>query len=192
MQGLGTFVRRFVRPGKGQDAETVDKWKRLALLHNPDLKAIALMALHVGYDKRPDVATFVQQQLNSLGTNATAIRTRWALAADHLGSALSANNDHENALVCLAKSLEILPDEVVTLSHLAIAQFKAGDPAAAIATLQKAIAIKPSTANLYFQRAQIHMQLQQIPQAIESLQQGLQYAPEDRTAKFLLEKLRTL
>jgi tetratricopeptide (TPR) repeat protein len=193
MQGLATFIRRFVRPAKSAvDTGVIDKLREFALQENLDLKALALMALQVGSDERPEVRLFLRQQLESLGTNAIAIRARWAIAADDFGNALAANNDPQSALVCLMKSLEIDPKNVVTLSHLAFAHLRSNDPEKAISTLREAIAIKPSTANLYFQLAQIQMELQQIPQAIESLQQGLQYAPEDHTAKFLLGKLRAL
>jgi hypothetical protein len=67
-----------------------------------------------------------------------------------------------------------------------------GDPAAAIHTLRNAIALSPTTSNLYFQLARIHAAQQQIPLAIQTIQNGLHYAPHDDPAKLFLQKLRSL
>jgi hypothetical protein len=193
MRGLGTFIKRFVRPGRSfNDPAAIRKLQEFARHENLDLKALGLMALHVGYSERPEIRAFLDGQLAALGTNAAAIRARWVVAAGDLGSALASNNDPQSGIQCLLKSLEIVPDSVVTMAHLARAYHQAGKSEEAIATLQKAIAIKPATANLHFQLGQIHAQLGRIPQAIESLERGLLYAPDDKDARFLLEKLREL
>jgi len=43
---------------------------------------------------------------------------------------------------------------------------------------------------LRFQLAQTYVQLQRIPEAIGQLEHGLEYAPEDQTARQMLEQLR--
>ena len=193
MRGLATFVRRFVRPGKSiSSPEIITKLQAFARHENLDLKALGLMALHIGYGDGAEIRSFIEKQRSQLGTNAGAVEARWAIAADAFGTALAQNNDLASALVCFQRSLEIQPRNVATISHLALGQFRSGEATGAIETLRKAIAISPATANLYFQLAQIHAQQNEFAQAIETIEKGLQYAPHDEAAKFLLEKLRSL
>jgi Flp pilus assembly protein TadD len=193
MRGLGTFIRRFVRPGKSvSDPEVVKKLQAFAQHEHLDLKALALMALHVGYSDRPEIRDFLDRQRTNLGTNESAIKARWAISADDLGSALAINNDLPSAIACLHKSLEIQPANVATMSHLALAYLKSGNTEESISTLRKAIATRPATPNLHFQLAQVYVQVADVPRAIEALEQGLQYAPHDEMARVLLAKLRAL
>ena len=67
---------------------------------------------------------------------------------------------------------------------------RAGDFPEAIRWLQRAISLKPEKAALHFQLAQAHAQLRQIPQAIQEMEEGLKYTPEDQAAKRLLQQLR--
>ena len=192
MRGLATFVRRFVRPGRSfSNTETIAKLQAFARHENLDLKALGLMALHVGYSDRPEVRGFLDQQRAGFGTNRLATEARWAIAAEALGSALAQNNDLSSAITCLQQSLEIQPRNVAAMSNLALAYLHSGNVAEAIATLRKAIVASPMTANLYFQLGQLHAQQNEIPLAIESVEKGLQYAPADDAARLFLQQLRS-
>ena len=191
MRGLATFIRRFVRPGRSfTNQSTIAKIQAFARQDDLDLKALALMALHTGYGERSDVRDFLSEQRARLGSNPLAIESRWAVAADAFGMALAQNDDFPGALDCFKRSLEIQPRNIVTMSHLAQAQFRAGQLAEAIATFRNAIKASPTTANLYFQLAQIHAHQNQLLEAIANLEQGLRYAPHDQAAQGFLEQLR--
>ncbi|HKQ38916.1 MAG TPA: tetratricopeptide repeat protein, partial [Verrucomicrobiae bacterium] len=66
-----------------------------------------------------------------------------------------------------------------------------GDLQSAITLLKRAIAARPHMANLHFQVAQIQIQLGDREAAIKSLDEGLQYAPDDQRARLMLRQLRT-
>jgi Flp pilus assembly protein TadD len=190
--GLGTWIEHFLRPDSAANAESLSRLKALAQSADLDLQALALMALHVGYDQRPEVREFLVNQVRSLGPREDAVRSRWAIAADTVGNMQVGRGDLPGALRCLEKSVEIKPDNYVTLSHLALVSFRSGDADAAIARLQQAIQLKPHKAVLHFQLAQTFAQLGRTAEAIQSLEEGLKYAPDDRAAQGMLRRLRGL
>jgi Flp pilus assembly protein TadD len=188
--GLGSWIERFLRPGASPDAEAMRRLKQLAANPDLDLQALALTALHLGSGSSNDVREFLARQLKSLGPQENAVRSRWAIAADTVGSMAAGRGDLPGTIRCLQQSLEIRPDSHVTLSHLALAWLKSGNAAAAAARLQQAIALKPHQAVLHFQLAQAQAQQGSIPDAIKSLEEGLKYSPEDPNAQRLLQLLR--
>jgi hypothetical protein len=188
--GLGSWMEKFLRPDAAPGAESVRRLKELATNPDMDIKALALTALHLGGDGSPDVRAFLAGQLKALGPREEAVRNRWAIAADTVGSAAAGRGDLPGAIRCLEKSLEVKPDNHVTLSHLALDRLKSGDATAAATRLQQAIKLKPHKAVLHFQLAQTHAQQGRIPDAIRSLEEGLKFSPEDPSAQRLLQLLR--
>jgi tetratricopeptide (TPR) repeat protein len=191
--GLGAWIERFLRPdSNAASPELLTRLKALAQSSDLDLKALGLMALHVGYDQRPDVREFLVAQIKSLGPREDAVRSRWAIAADTVGNLQVGRGDLPGAIRCLEKSVEIKPDNYVTLSHLALVRLRSGDAEAAIARLKQAIQLKPDKAVLHFQLAQTCAQLGRTADAIQSLEEGLKHAPDDPTAQAMLRRLRGL
>jgi len=188
--GLGSWIERYLRPDVAPGAEAIRRLKELATSPDEDIKALALAALHLGGDPSADVSAFLAGQLKSLGPKEEAVRNRWAIAADTIGSAAAGRGDLTGAIRCLEKSLEVKPDNYVTLSHLALAKLKSGDATAAAARLQQAIELKPYQAVLHFQLAQTYAQQGRIPEAIQSLEEGLKYSPGDPKAQRMLQLLR--
>jgi tetratricopeptide (TPR) repeat protein len=188
---LATWIERFLSPNQTRvDPDVVEKLKTLAQSPDLDLKSMALMSLHLGYDQSAGVRPFLVEQLRTLGSREEAVRNRWAIAADKVGSALAARGDLPNAILSLDKSLEANPSNYVSMSHLALAHLKSGNASNAVAWLKNAIQLKPHKATLHFQLAQTYAQQQQIPAAIRSLEEGLKYAPNDATARRMLQFLR--
>ena len=178
MAGLAQFVRTSIKPSVKPPAG--DKLAAFARSPDPDLQALALMALHVG------------GQISVTNVNASAaVKNRWAILADQFATMFTARDDLTNALLCLEKSIEVVPDNVVTLSHLAFARANQGDLQGALDVLKKALTIRPHTANLHFQTAQIYLQLERPLDAIKALEEGLSYSPDNQPAQFLLRQLRT-
>jgi tetratricopeptide (TPR) repeat protein len=189
--GLVTYIKRFLRPdAELVDKEVIEKLKSFAAGDDVDLKALALMALHIGCDSQPEIHSFLLAQRLSPNGPKQAVRDRWAIAAAYLGDSYAAQGNSAKAIRCFQRSLEVKSDSVVSLSHLALAYLNSGDIQNAISALKGAIALQPFKAPLHFQLALIYQRLQQIPQAIEALETGLRYAPQDQTAQRMLQDLR--
>jgi tetratricopeptide (TPR) repeat protein len=169
-----------VKPDTKLEGVEADKLRAFSQSKDIDLQALALMALHVSGE--------IEFSAMKAGL---ALRNRWAILADQLAGILSARGDLTNATICLEKSLEVMPDNIVTLSHLAFARANQGDLQSTVTLLKTAIAIRPHTANLHFQLAQIQLGLQQPAAAIQSLEDGLSYASDNQAARALLRQLRS-
>ena len=192
MAGLASYVRQHLKPAAVVDLDVIAKLKSLAEINDADLKSLALTALHIGYDGDPEVRDFLARQLSELGENETAVRNRWGIAADYIGSLFSGKRDFRNAVICYQKSLEVKPDDVITLVNLAGAYRNSGNFSAGISTLETAIRIEPEKASLYFQLAQLYGQSEQIPNAIKALEKGLALDPGNQNARRILEQLQAL
>ncbi len=191
MAGLVTYAKRFLRPNMDQAAAPViTALRQFAEQDDPDLKSMALTALHISFDQQPAVRTFLDQQLKALGREEEPIKNRWAVAADYFGSAYAEQGDFTNAIICFGKSLEIKSDNVVTISHLALAYLRSGDIQRAISRLKAGAALRPEKAVLHFQLAQTYARLQRFSEAINELEEGLKYAPQDPAARGMLQQLR--
>jgi Tfp pilus assembly protein PilF len=147
------------------------------------------MALHLSFEQQPDVRAFLDEQRKTTSTS-QALKNRWGIAADYFGNSYAGSGDMANAIFCFRKSLEIMPENVVTMSHLALAYLRSGDSENATVWLKNALKLKPGKAVLHFQLAQTYTQLRQIPQAIQELEEGLKYAPDDPIARNMLQHLR--
>ena len=191
MDGLVTYVKRFLRPNMDAiEPQISDRLKALCRSADLDLKAVALTALHVSFAQDPAVRSFLDDQLRQLGGPEDPVRNRWAVATDYLGNFYAGSGDLQSAMICFKKSLEIKSENVVTISHLALAYLRIGDAQSAVASLKNGVQLRPEKAVLHFQLAQTYAQLQQISNAIKELEEGLEYAPEDQTARRILQQLR--
>ena len=172
------------------EPEVLIRLKAFSQSADPDLRAMALTALHLNFGQDPNVRSFVDDQLSRLHAGDDPVRNRWAVAADYFGNGYAAKEEMGNALVCFKKSLEVKSDNIVTISHLAMAYLRLGDSQNAMVWLKNGLKLKPEKSVLHFQLAQTYAQLQQIPEAIKELEEGLKYAPEDQMAKRILQQLR--
>jgi Flp pilus assembly protein TadD len=187
--GLVTYIKQFLRPD-AEAGDVIEKLKGFAATDDWDLKALALLALQLGSDAQPEIRSLLLAQRQHLNDATQAVLDRWAIAAGYVGDSYAARGDQANAIRCFRKSLEVKPDSVVSLSHLALAYLNSGDTENAISALRSAIAVQPFKAPLHFQLALIYQRLQQIPQAIDALETGLRYAPQDPIAQRMRQDLR--
>jgi tetratricopeptide (TPR) repeat protein len=191
MAGLISFTKRFLRPDMDAiDPTVLAMLKAFATNVDLDLKSMALAALHVSFNRQPETRAFIAAETSKLGSLELAVRNRRAVIADYLGGEFASRGELSPAIVCFQRSLDIKPDNIVTISHLALAYLRAGESARAVAALETGIRLRPEKAVLRFQLAQTYVQLQRIPEAIGQLEHGLEYAPEDQTARQMLEQLR--
>jgi tetratricopeptide (TPR) repeat protein len=162
----------------------------LAESEDVDLKALALTGLHLGYTQQAEIRSFCAERLRRLGPS-DPVRSRWAVAAGYCGDAWAEGGQIQNAIFGFKQALEVQPDNVITLSHLALACQRSGDLPQALTALKKASSLQPARAVLHFQLALIYQQVRQIPEAIRELEAGLQFAPDDPAANRMLEQLRS-
>ncbi len=188
--GLARFIAEQVRPGSTEaDSETWSRLRALAAIDDPDLQALALTALQVGFSRDEPARALIARRLADI-PESDPIRRRWAVAVDQLGLTFAARGDVGSALITLARALEVQPNSDVILSHFALAQFQNQQPSDAIATLQRAITVRPTKAVLHFQLAQLLLQAGRSTEAVAALETGLKHAPHDEHAQALLQKLR--
>jgi len=191
MAGLVNYTKRFLHPNMmAPDPALLAALKEFAQSPDLDLKAMALAVLHVNFGDDPAVLSVIQTETKKLGTDEAAVKNRWAIIADYLGGEFGSRGQMDHAISCFQRSLEINPENIVTISHLALAQLRAGNAEKAVATLEAGLKLRPEKAILHFELAQTYAQLKKPSEAIKELEQGLQYAPDDERARSLLERLR--
>lgn len=190
--GLFDFIKRFMKPNmRSLNQEIIDKLKRLTESSDIDVKALALVALHLSADHKEDIRTFLIEQLQSLEDQEMAVRSRWAIAMDYVGMLFTSNRDYANAIRSHQKSLEIRPSDAYTLVNLGLAYKYSGDLSSAVATFKKAIRIQPNYASSHFQLALIYIDLQQKQKAINALRNVLKYDPHYQNARQMLRQLES-
>jgi tetratricopeptide (TPR) repeat protein len=189
--GMSEYLYRFlIKPELPVEPEAVRRLQIMAGDDDLDIKALALMTLHVRCDHLPEIKAFIEAQINSLPTDDDSIRNRWAVTASYIANTYSANGENDHAIRAYEKSLRLKENNVVVMSQLALAHLKSGNVPETIQWLTSAIKHQPHNAVLHFQLAQTYARQQQIPEAIRALEQGLQFAPNDRKAQSLLQRLQ--
>lgn len=191
MAGLVQFAKRFLRPEMNSiQPELLEPLKAFIASGDLDLKAMGFAILHIGFGQQPETKSVLDSEIRKLGNDEHAVKDRWAVIADYVGGEFANRGEMQPAISCFRKSLEIKPDNVVTISHLALAHLRSGDQESAVAALQQGLRLRPEKAVLHFQLAQTYAQLQKFPDAIKELERGLEYAPEDQTALRMRDQLR--
>jgi len=106
-----------------EDREVLAKLKGFAQSDDLDLKAIGLMALDLSYGENSEVTQFYAT-LERSGLRKRGARSL-GCGGGLFGTAYASNQDEQNAIVCFKKSLQAKPDNIVTMSHLALAYLRA-------------------------------------------------------------------
>lgn len=190
LTGLAIFIKRFLRPDMYHlDPDIVKKLVELSRSEDLDVKALALMALHLSLDHDPAVHALLVGALNNLQEDALAVRYRWALAADYLGSLYDASGDFANALEAHRKALQIKPNDAFTWINLGTAYRQLGDYSNSIQALTKALEIRPYQPAVHYQLAELYHKTGQRAEAIRSLKNVLQYDPGHENARLILTQL---
>jgi tetratricopeptide (TPR) repeat protein len=85
------------------------------------------------------------------------------------GQCLAKLNRTAEAIAVLNRAIEAAPKSIVARNSLADVQWQAGDPDAALETLDLSVQIDPGQNGAYFQTAEIYLQLQRWDRAIDVL-----------------------
>lgn len=187
---LSYFVKTFLAPDMPfLETEIVTGLKALSEQEDLDLKALALMSLHLARDSDPDVHSYLVSQLKSLGKDELAVRGRWAIAMDFLGYLYATRGDLDRAIVCHRKALEIKPGDAVALTNLGIAYGRKGELQNAVAALEQAVASDAVYVNAYKHLASAYLQMGEAEKALKVLQLAVQVNPVDASLHFLIGRI---
>ncbi len=158
MAGLAFFVERFLEPDMpALEPEIVRALKRLTETPDPDLKALALAALHLSRDQDVGVHDFLLAQLARLGAEEPLVRRRWTVALAYLAGVYRDRGDLESAIRTYRKALEIHPDDADVLLNLGVAYRDAGQLEQAVGCFERAGRIAPDQAAVWVNLGLTHV-----------------------------------
>ena len=118
--------------------------------------------------------------------------------AINLGGALILQRKWSKAVQILRKAVDVSPENVLLWTNLAAAhlgRLETSGPkhqARAIAAYEKALGIDPSTPNVHYHLGLIYKQQGNLSRSSALFQRALEINPDDRDARFWMEKLSDL
>ena len=156
-----------------------------------------------------DYRTILNESARLLGANrpGEAIAVLEPLRADlpndpdiaiNLGGALILQRKWSKAVQILKKAVDVSPENVLLWTNLAAAhlgRLETSGPkhqARAIAAYGKALGIDPSTPNVHYHLGLIYKQQGNLSRSSAMFQRALEINPDDRDARFWMEKLSDL
>ena len=169
----------------------MDKLKKMSLNDDVDLKALALMSLHLSKGSDPTIRSYLLQTLQSLGQRENAVRRRWSLSIDFMGTLYMGEGNLDYAILAHKKALEINPDDGFTWINLGNALRANKQYLAAIDAFKEALKIKPYMTFIHFQLAGLYNITGRREDAIHILRQLLILEPDNQLARRILSQLES-
>ncbi len=141
---IGLFVARYLRPDMSSlDPDTDIALRELSQARDPDVRAVALAALHFARGNDPEVTRFLARELAGAGGSEGSLRARWAVALGTFADRYFQAGEWGQAVVSYRKSLELRPGDAATLRNLGLTQAYAGDFDSAVVSLRASVASDP-------------------------------------------------
>lgn len=189
MAAMSYFVKHFLRPNMAT-ADTVVIRRLTAFAQSPDLdlKALGLMSLHYSFGKEAEVRQFLIQTLQSLGENEHAVRSRWSLALDYLGTQFSSRGDFVNALDVFQMALAIKPDDPFIYVNQGNAYGNRGDLDNAIASFQNAITLDSTNVMALANLGTAYAQQRNVERALAAYNKAIHFRPHESSGYLLLAR----
>ncbi|MFQ5772291.1 MAG: tetratricopeptide repeat protein, partial [bacterium] len=188
--GLSYFIKNFLQPDMPYlEPEIVEKLKKLSESEDLDLKALALMSLHLAQDQNPKVHHYLLTRLQNLGAEEITIRKRWAIAIDYLGTVYGRKGDFDRAILCHKKAIEIIPDDAIPYMNLGIAYSSKGNIEDALNAYRKASEINPYNSNALINLGNLFFQVGDYSMAVISFNRAIAIKPVNAMAHFYLARL---
>ena len=190
--GLITFIKDRLEPDMpGIHVDIIERLKNMAESDDLDLKALSLMAIHLSGGTRPDTRNYLSDKIKSLGINSEAIRNRWSIGADFMGSTYFARGDYPKAIAAYRKAIEVKPFDTVALSNLAVAYLKNNEIGLAIAVYEQILEVAPDKHNIYAPLSRAYSQIGYKEKAIETLEIGIGRSPQNEHLFNMLVQLES-
>jgi len=189
---LTIFVKRFLKPDMPSlDHKIVDKLLKMSLSDDVDLKALALMSLHLSKGNDQNIRSHLMQTLQNLRQRENAVRRRWSLSIDFMGNLYAGEGNLDNAILAHKKALEINPNDGFTWINLANALRAKKLYLAAIDAFKEAQKIKPYMIFIHFQLAELYNITGRKLEAVQTLKQLLRLEPDNQLARRMLSQLES-
>ena len=187
--GLVYFIREYLRPDMDHlEPEIIMRLKALAGSSDLDIRAMAMMALHLAAGERKEIIAFLKKNLAAAGEEEAAIRMRWAMAVDYLGTQYAQQGETSMAIRAHRKALQIRPDDVVAWINLGNVYGNRKEYDKAIQVFQKATQLEPSNALAWTNLGLALAMKGQITQAVAAYQQAIAVRPYEANAYILLSQ----
>ncbi len=146
-RGLGRYIMGWVRLGEGLGRDGAERMALLAESEDPDLRAMALVALHVAAPAR-GAGTGATPDADAVAASARdesdGVRRRWVMVLGFLAEEARAIEDWATATELLQRALAVSPEEPGVLLTLGLVRSAAGDPAGAIDALSRSLDADPN------------------------------------------------
>jgi hypothetical protein len=187
---LTIFIKRFLKPDMPSlDHKIVEKFMKMSRSDDVDLKALALMSLHLSRGNDPAIRSYLMQTLQNLRQRENAVRRRWSLSIDFMGNLYASEGNLDYAILAHKKALEINPDDGFTWINLGNALRANKRYLDAIHAFQESLKIKPYMIFIHFQLAELYNITSRRREAIQTLKQLLRLEPENQIARRMLSQL---
>ena len=149
-RGLARYLMRWVRLGEGLGSDAADRIPRLAESDDPDLRAMALAALHVAAPEAgaPEAEAArvpdADAMADAIRRESARVRRRVVMLLGFLADEARVREDWETATQLLRRALEVAPEDPGVLVTLGLVRDGAGDLDGAIDALARSLAADPN------------------------------------------------
>lgn len=188
--GLLHILRKYLTPNMTNlESEIVAKLKQLCKHRNTDIKALALMCLHLTQDHYLDIRAFLINQIQILGDDEIAVRKRWSVALNLQGIDYRNRRDYEKAVITFRKGLEVTPSSPAILVGLGITYGLKGDYDSAILCYQTALKSASQDPMIHVYLGIAHGLKGDSKKAMNAYRKALSINPNQKSALFNLGNL---
>ena len=147
-RGLARYIMGWVHPGEGLGRDGAERVARLAESGNPDLRAMALAALHVAAPARGAASADGSPDADEVAATARSesgpVRRRWVMLLGFLADEARVRQEWETAIELLDRALAVEPNDPGALLTLGLVLHAAGDTEGAIDALTRSLAADPN------------------------------------------------
>ena len=171
--------------------EVMSKLKSLTSSTDLDVKALSLASIHLIKGSDEKTRRFLEDQISKLGPDEKKVRDRWALSLAFFGDL---SNPHSgsyrsgrkfgNSVAAYRKSLELKPDDDVTLQMLALAFQQNGDNRKAIQTFKLALKEDPKSWTLWVNYGNLLWDQEKRGEAAEAYEKSIDINPHYSLGQF--------
>lgn len=188
---LVAFIKRYLEPDMpALEPEIVDRLKRLAADADLDVRATALMALHLARGQDTALRSFLKQAIRAAAPEERRpLLDRWGMAVDYLGTEYAAAGRSQQALKAHRKALEVRPDDAVAWINLGNVYGNRGQLRVAAAAFQKAAEVDPLNTLALTNLGLALRRLGDTSGAIRAYEQAIARKPCESRAYILLAQL---
>jgi tetratricopeptide (TPR) repeat protein len=182
-QALWVYVRRYLSPDmEGLSVASQRALKQLAGADDPDIKAMALAALHLALGDEPEVRADLAQAMAALQDRDWAVRRRWVLILRTLGDRYLDAGEVGEAVRAYEKALEVIPEHPGVFSDLALAASSVGESEEALTLYDRSLVADPNQSQVLVNRGVVLENLGRGEEAIASFQEAAEKNPGEALA----------